>query len=201
MMNVRLKRSLLLLTLCCVALPCFPAQHAGARALPAQDAEKQVYTGTVVGIGSPRVTSRPFTLTIRGTTSEEEYKRYTDILVSEGQDDLLKAIRKQNLGTFQIGSEVGRDVNLVRVRNTPEGRRVTLLFERWLQLFELRYGTRSENYPFTYVELYLNSEGKGEGTMIPAARIKIDKDEEASRIEVENFGIYPARLIGVRARR
>jgi hypothetical protein len=45
----------------------------------------------------------------------------------------------------------------------------------------------------------LNSEGKGDGTLIPAARIYFDKKHE-NQVEVENFGIYPARLVGVKQR-
>jgi hypothetical protein len=38
---------------------------------------------------------------------------------------------------------------------------------------------------------------KGKGTLIPAARIRFEKDEQT--VEVENFGIYPARLVEVYA--
>jgi hypothetical protein len=87
----------------------------------------------------------------------------------------------------------------VRIRPTENGgRRITILFERWLNLFEVRYGTRSEDYPFTYAEIYLDAQGKGEGTLIPAARIRFEKDNQT--VEIENFGMYPARLAGVQAR-
>src|SRR5256885_10035521 len=35
-------------------------------------------------------------------------------------------------------------------------RKITVLFERWLKMFEVRNGTRSEDYPFTYLELFIN---------------------------------------------
>ncbi|MEJ7713560.1 MAG: hypothetical protein WKF84_27870 [Pyrinomonadaceae bacterium] len=93
---------------------------------------------------------------------------------------------------------MGRDINVVRIRRTETGRRITILFERWLNLFEVRYGTRSEDYPFTYAELFIDAQGKGQGTLIPAARIRFDKDDQT--VEIENFGIYPARLAGIQSR-
>ena len=163
----------------------------------AQRDTKETYTGTIVGIGGRLGgVTRPFTLTIEGHTSSEEAERFASILKSEGPDGLLKAIRKQKLGRFSVDGEVGRDVNVVRERKTEDGRKITIVFERWLQMFEVRYGTRSENYPFTYIEMYIGDNGKGEGTLIPAARIYFDKKEE-NTIAIENFGIYPARLSNV----
>jgi len=66
-----------------------------------------------------------------------------------------------------------------------------------MNLYEERYGTRSTDYPFSYVELIVDRNGHGQGTFIPAARVRFNKKNE---VEVENFGIYPARLSGVRQR-
>jgi hypothetical protein len=162
-------------------------------------ATKEVYTGTVFFIGGPRTVgtaSRPFTLTITCTTPDEEVGRLAGILKADGQDALLKAISKEKCGVFQLGNNVGRDINAVRISTTEEGdRKITMLFERWLEFFEVRYGTRSQDYPFTYIELYIDSQGKGTGTMIPAARIQF---KENNTVEIENFGAYPARLMNVK---
>jgi hypothetical protein len=170
------------------------------RYLPYRAAErgsKETYTGTIVGIGGRLGgVTRPFTLTIEGHTSDEDTDRFTSILRSDGQDGLLNAIRKQKLGRFSVDGNVGRDINVVREHNTENGRKITIVFERWLEMFEVRYGTRSENYPFTYIEMYIGDNGKGEGTLIPAARIYFEKKEE-NTIAIENFGIYPARLSNI----
>jgi len=163
----------------------------------AQRESKETYTGTIVGIGGRLGgVTRPFTLTIEGHTSNEDAERNISILRSDGQDALLKAIRKQKLGRFSVDGSVGRDINVVREHRTESGRKITIVFERWLEMFEVRYGTRSENYPFTYIEMYIGDNGKGEGTLIPAARIYFDKKEE-NTIAIENFGIYPARLSNI----
>jgi len=191
---MKIKFSIFMLTLlACVTV-------LSTRYLPYRAAEresKETYTGTIVGIGGRLGgVTRPFTLTIEGHTSNEDVERFISTLRSNGQDALLNAIRKQKLGRFSVDGTVGREVNVVREHRTENGRKITMVFERWLEMFEVRYGTRSENYPFTYIEMYIGENGKGEGTLIPAARIYFEKKEE-NTIAIENFGIYPARLSNI----
>ena len=162
----------------------------------------EVYTGTVIGVGGQLGgVSRPFTLTIEGRTSDLEARRDVAILVEGGQDALLRALQGKRLGYFSLGGQLGRDLNFVQETPTENGgRRITILFERWMNLYEVRYGTRSQDYPFTYIELFIDRSGKGEGSLIPAARVYFDK-KHGNEVNVENFGIYPARLAGVELRK
>lgn len=164
---------------------------------------KEVYTGTIFyfpgptvgGPGRSRTATRTFTLTLNCTTSRGDFNRLESILKSDGQDGLLRAIGKEKCGRIQVGTGVGRDVNTVIVTNTEEGdRKIIMLFERWLEFFEVRYGTRSRDYPFTYMELFVNNKGKLEGTMIPAAKVRFIG--ENNTVEIENFAAYPARVVG-----
>ncbi len=157
---------------------------------------KEVFTGTVMGMGpGGNMVSRGFTLTIEGYTSDEDAQKFERILKSQGEDALLKNISKEKKGMFAIDGQLSHDINTVRVHQNPTGRTYTIVFERWLSFFELRYGTRSQDYPFTYIELFLDeTKGMG-GTLFPAAKIRFNKKNV---IEIENFGIYPAQLMGVR---
>jgi len=139
--------------------------------------------------------SRGFTLTIEGSTSDEDARKFARILKSQGENALLKAIAKEKKGTFALDGQLGHDINTVRTHQNPTGRTYTIVFERWLSFFEVRYGTRSEDYPFTYIELFIDeTKGLG-GTLLPAAKIRFNKK---NTIDIENFGIYPAKLMGVR---
>jgi len=88
-------------------------------------------------------------------------------------------------------------LNVVRIRETLEGRVIKIGFDRWENMYELRNGTRSLDYPFTYIELFVDNQGKGEGSLIAAAKVYFDKKDK-NTLNVENFGIYPAKLAGVR---
>lgn len=184
---------LLLLLFVLTALPWPPA---GAQT---KRAGKEVYRGNITYIGGPRgAVTDFFTLTIRDYTPEAEVQRLTDLLKREGQDDFWKAVAKEKHGTMQIGNGLSRDLNAVWITQTEEGRKISAIAERWLGFGELRRGARSVDYPFTYIELYVEEDGDVEGTLFPAARVRF-KGEKT--LEVENFGIYPARLVNIKQRK
>ena len=165
----------------------------------AKSSTKELYTGTAVDIGGGG-RSRSFTLEITSHTSDAEAQQDQQILQTQGQDALMKAIGKQKLGYFAFEGQLGRDLNYVQETDTEDGRKVVILFERWLKMFEVRNGTRSEDYPFTYIELFIDNNGKGQGSMIGAAKASIDKRHPGT-LEVENFGTFPAKLMGVELRK
>jgi hypothetical protein len=161
---------------------------------------KEVYTGTVAAIGGELGgASRPFTLEITGYTPSDEAQHDFEILRAQGQDDYIKAISHKKLGSFSLDGQTGRDLRFVQESQTEKGRKITILFERWLRMFELKYGTRSQDYPFTYIELFVNDNGKGEGSVVGLAKVSIDK-KNPNTLDVENYGTYAAKLMGVELR-
>jgi hypothetical protein len=160
---------------------------------------KEFYTGTAVDIGGGG-RSRTFTLEITGQTADADAQHDKQILQTQGQDALMKAIGKQKLGDFAFEGQLGRDLNYVQETDTQDGRKIVILFERWLKMFEVRNGTRSEDYPFTYIELFIDNNGKGQGSMIGAARASLDRRHPGT-LDVENFGTFPAKLMGVELRK
>src|SRR5262245_45012695 len=192
-----------LISLTCLLLALFVLMPAALRLPPAgaqsKRAGKEVYRGNITYIGGPRGSVTDFfTLTINSYTSDTEVLRFTDLLKREGQDEFWKAVGKEKRGTIQIGSGLSRDLNAVWITQTEEGRRISAIAERWLGFGELRRGARSVDYPFTYIELYVEEDGDVEGSLFPAARVRF-KGEKT--IEVENFGIYPARLVNIKRRK
>lgn len=165
--------------------------------------DKQTYTGSLLSFGSGRNTrtrTTTFTMSINGTTSDSDANRLVGILQEGGQDDLQKAITDNDLGRFSIGSQLGRRLNAVRIDTVDGKRRIRALFERWINFGEIRGGYRSIDYPFSYVELFIDpATGKGEGTLIEAAQIRWKRDKRSGEyvIEIENFATYPAKLLGV----
>ena len=162
---------------------------------------RETYTGTLVGIGGGAGgRTANFTLRLNASVSPDVVQRYAELLRSKGQDALLDQLRDKDVGTFSVTGQTGRTVNFAFIQNTGEGRRVIVIFERWLQLFEIRNGTRSENYPFTYLEFSIDEKGKGNGTFIGAAKVYFDKDDP-NTLNVENFATYPLRVVNVTAKR
>ena len=154
--------------------------------------------GTAYFVGSRAVTrnrSLPFNLIIKRLSSPDELNQLNSAL-SGGQDELLRALSKMDAGRIQIGTGVGVTANAIFASETEGRTQLTVLYERYVRIGELRYGSRSQDYKFGYAELYVGR-GANEGMLIPAAKIRL---REGNTWEVEDFGTFPARLLGLQVR-
>jgi hypothetical protein len=186
-----------------VAVLTLLAMSAGSAPTAAQDEEeyRESYRGTLVAIGGEFAgRTETFTLTLTGRTPPQQAKLYVDLLRRSGQNGLLRRLRDRDLGRFALTGRTGLPVNFAYQQRTPEGRRLIVLFERWMQICEMRQGLRSRNYPFSYLELSLDENGSGGGTMIGAARVYFER-EDPSTLTVENYGTYPLRVMNVERER
>jgi hypothetical protein len=197
----------LVCVLCCVAcstlaLTSASAQRRGATEVRATDSgrlEGRTILGTVVGVGG-RLGGRsyPFRLVVNHVTSAADVERLNSMLQSGGQDELLRTLSRMNAGRISIGNNVGVQANaIIETPGAEGGSRVIVLYERNLGFYELRAGARSENYRFGYAELFLGGRNGGQGTFIPAAQVRL---RDGNTWEVEDFGVFPARLMGLQVR-
>jgi hypothetical protein len=169
-----------------------------ASAVSAAAQSRQYVQGQVVGIGGRRAgLNRPFSLAVNNYTSPDDVQQLNQALRSGGQDELMRVLSRLNAGRVSIGNNVGVTANAVIATPTAEGgTKLTVLYERNVAIFELRYGARSADYRFGYAEIYLDARGRGQGTFIPAAKVKLEGD---NNWVVEDFGEFPARLMGLRS--
>jgi hypothetical protein len=159
----------------------------------AEVTKPEVYSATAVYTSGPSGTI-PIKIYIKSYTSDEEVVQLATILKNEGSDALLKAINKQERGRLAPARKTGTDVGVVRMRKTEKGTTIRMLMERPVGFMELFRNTRSTDYPFGILQMELDNEGKGEGTLVVAAKIKFTDD---NTIEVESYGIQPLRLIAI----
>lgn len=170
-------------------------------AASAQAADR--YAGTVLSFGSglnTRVVTANFELNIKGRTSPEDTQRFLGLLQEGDINELRNELGKEDLGSFSIGPRVAIPINAVFENEIDGKRRIFAVFERWTHFAEFRSGSRSTQYPFGVIELYIDpATGKGEGTYIAAAKVRWKKEGNNGQpqIDIENFGTYPARLMGV----
>jgi hypothetical protein len=155
-------------------------------------------TGTVYFISGRRPgLSLPFTLIINRITTADEVSQLNSALQAGKQDELLRTLSHADAGRIQIGSNVGLPANAILVSDQGNGRtKITVLYQRDLRFSELRSGARSVDYPFGYAEMYVGR-GENEGMLIPAARVRL---RDGNTWEVEDFGTFPARLMGLKVR-
>ena len=184
--------------MCLLCAACCVASASYARVLSAKAAAGQTIQGTVVGIGGRMAgRTRPFTLNVNRYTSADDVVNMNSALRSGGQDALMRVLSRLDAGQIAVGTGVGVTANAVIASPTAEGgTKLTVLYQRTVSFYELRYGARSEDYRVGYAEIYLDRRGQGQGTFIAAAKVKLEGDTWV----VEDFGEFPARLLGLRAR-
>lgn len=156
----------------------------------------QRVNGTAVGI-SGRYPGRSvnFSLIINRYSSPAEVTELNQAR-QRSEDELLSVVSRMSAGRIQIGNTVGVTANAIIATPWEGGTKLIVLYERNIGFSELRYGRRSADYRFGYAELLLERNGKGQGTLISAARVKL---EDGTQWVVEDFGTFPARLMGLRA--
>jgi hypothetical protein len=165
----------------------------------AQDAlAGRTITGTVYFVGGRRPgRTQPFRLIVNRLSTPEQVQQLNAALQSGGQDELMKTLSRMNAGRIEVGTGVGVPANVIIRTDDGEGRtKLVAIYQRELRFGELRYGTRSSDYRFGYAELYVGR-GANEGMLIPAARIRL---RDGNTWEVEDFGTFPARLMGLQVR-
>lgn len=165
---------------------------------------REVYTGTIVSANAVS-RSTGFNLSLSSLTSDEEAMSLLGTLAEGDQFDVLKRVSKLELGRISATGQVGRDILIARKTQLPDGRiRIVVAFERWQRMAEIRGGYRSQDYPFGLMEIILDANGKkGSGTFIAACKIDLKRDKKTGKyqLELENFGTYPHRVMGVMLRK
>lgn len=144
-----------------------------------------------------RVTVAPVVITINRYTPDAEVPRLAGILSQKGPNALRDALWElDEAGYLRVGGSLGYPIAVARSANTESGRVVRLMMDRPIAFWESWNNSRSLDYPFSYIELRLDSNGKGEGQMIPAARVSLS----GGTLDVEGLGFQPVKLLNVQKR-
>jgi hypothetical protein len=153
------------------------------------------FSATLVNPGG-RPSTAPIVVHIDRYSSGAEIQKLSAILADKGPEGLRDALWELEVGYIRIGSGLGYPVAVAISQPTDAGRRIRLMMDRPISFRELARGARSLDYPFSYLEIDLGKDGKGEGKMFAAAKISLT----AGTIDVENYSFVPLRLLNVRGR-
>ncbi len=171
-----------------------------AAVCPAQDAKPVVpaqYAATAIGQSGPAA-GKTFGLTIYldQLTSDGEVEELLGILKQKGQDALVSAMENmKDAGRIAPTGSVGTGLRVVRVHPTKNGgQHIVLVTNRPMSFGELYNGTRSTQYPFAFVVLDVDKDGKGTGSLAPLCKARFNKKKE---LEIEQYGQKPFRLTNV----
>lgn len=119
-------------------------------------------------------------------------------VLQEKPENLLSAVQKikPRAGFVRTTGSLGWDLQFAREAQLPDGgHRIVLGSDRPMSYWELSERPRSADYEFMLVEIRLDKDGKGQGTLAPAAMVNYDTDTKT--LEVENYQNQPVRLTQV----
>ena len=160
--------------------------------------KRESYAGVVVGTGG-RIGGQTLNLDIHidKYTSDQEIQEYLVLLQESGQDELRKTLAQISVGRIAPVATPGTDLAIARIYQTDEGKVIRLLTPRPVSFFEAYRSGRSMDYPFTILEIRLNQEGKGEGSIMAGAQLRFDKE---GQLNIKSYGNYQyAKIVNVRS--
>ena len=127
-----------------------------------------------------------------------ERERLVSTLQTKGPNELLKQLQKNKpVGRIRTPDSLGYDLRYAQQTPLPEGgRMIVIATDRPIGFWEATQRPRSIDYPFTVIQMKLDREGNGSGTISYATRIVA---HENNVIELEDFATQPIMLNNIKA--
>ena len=158
------------------------------------------YSANAVSLGGPRTPSGTAQVDIvidRWSTDAERERLLAVLKNSDDQDQLLRALQNlEPVGHIRTPQSLGYDLRYAnRSPADGGGERVFVATDRPIGFWEAANQPRSIQYPFTFIELRLNENGKGEGKLSLATRVL--PSSTGKIIQLENYAAQPVMLNNV----
>lgn len=156
---------------------------------------------TAMAVNMDRGGSNTVEIVVNRWSTDKERDRLLSTLMDKGANKLLDVLQDTpKVGYIRTPGSIGWDLHYARRAPLPDGgERVVIATDRPISFREASNQPRSIDYPFTVIEIHLNAEGDGDGTM--SAATKITADREQKMIVLENYGTTPVLLQSVRRER
>lgn len=167
-----------------------PAQTLGER----EEFSANAIVNNNLGSGAGRVIMR-----VTRWSTEAERRTLAATLLKTGGNDLLDQLREQkSVGTIRTPDSLGYDLRYAHQEPGEDGgRRIVIATDRPISFWEAANRPRTSDYPFTVIQMQIDKNGEGRGTMSFATKIIA----RGNTIELENFASSPVMLTEIRAKK
>jgi hypothetical protein len=162
--------------------------------------EPEEFTTFAVNMGTHTVgTTATLIITVNRWSSQAERENLFTLLREKGMKGFLDAMQKlPRTGSLRTPQSVGYDLRLaLQEPGKDGGRRVLIATDRPVSFYEATNRPPSYEYPFTVIDMQLNPDGTGQGTMSVAAKFI----PAGKTVIVENYDTQPVRLNKVETRK
>jgi hypothetical protein len=181
-----------------LAVACFTVSAVAARAeTGAPGTQGGLYLATLVDTGHvlPRAESVPLRIRLDRLTSDDEADALAKVSASGRELSLRQAFFGRYLGRLEINGRLGDPIVYARRFEDERGSHLVVIAQRFIGLRERFANVRSTDYPFTVIELDFRADGRADGEMSLAARLR---PEGGGRIGYQSLGFVPGRLLAVK---
>jgi hypothetical protein len=165
-------------------------------------ATRETFTAFAVDLGgsSLRNTTAHVKITVDRWSTDAERRQLVSAFTEGGDDDLLKSLRKlKPLGRISTPDSLGYDLRYAhQMPLASGGRRIIIATDRPMSYWESAQRPRSFDYPYTFIEMRIGADGKGQGKMTVATKVNALGGDT---IELENYDLTPVQLSEIRASR
>jgi hypothetical protein len=137
-------------------------------------------------------------ITINRWSPNAERERLVGVLQEKGPNELLKQLQKNKpLGRIRTPDSLGYDLRYAAQTPAEDGgRTIVIATDRPIGFWEATQRPRSIDYPFTVIQMKIDRDGRGTGTMSYATRV-IARGNNV--IELEDFATQPIMLNNIKA--
>jgi hypothetical protein len=188
-----------MLKLSCLSVFLGLAVLSGGNAVTAQsNYPPEEFTATAIandnlGAGAGRVIMR-----VTRWSSEAERGRLSKTVMTQSAETLLDELREmKSVGTIRTPDSLGYDLRYAHQEPGEDGgRRVVIATDRPMSFWETVNRPRTVDYPFTVIQMQLDKNGEGKGTMSYFTKIIA----RGNTIELENFTTSPVALNDIRSK-
>lgn len=178
---------LLAVALCTPALANAPAQNETFRAL-----------ATHMGTGPAG--QIPVQITISRWSTADERQGLLRVLMEEGADELINALRdEEETGFIRTGSEIGGRLKYAFEFRDGGRRQIIAAMPQQIAAFVVSGAPVVAGHQFTLVNLEFDENGQGQGTLWLTARLGYDN--ESNRITIQSLSSEPIRLTNLQVSR
>jgi hypothetical protein len=132
-------------------------------------------------------------------STEAERRHLAETLLKSSNETLVEELRDQkSVGTIRTPDSLGYDLRYAHQEPGADGgRRIVLATDRPISFWEATNRPRTIEYPFTVIQMEIDKNGEGKGTMSYAAKII----PRGNVIELENFSTAPVMLTDIKAKK
>lgn len=132
-------------------------------------------------------------------STNPERNRLVTALREKGADALLDELHDMpSVGRIRTPDSLGYELRYAQQTPAEDGgRRIVIATDRPIGFWEAWARPRSVDYPFTVIQMQIDSNGRGKGTMSIATKIRAYDNT----IELEDFASAPIMLNEIRSRK